>query len=142
MYHEIALTTSQASDGKHVHTYKKNFIRTRASTLTKVQEQAKTILRFAFMRVLLYSSFIVCIFIASATAICIIFCSIFLPVFIMTVISYICCIFGIVARKSSPCFKAWSPYGWKDRNHVLATSMCLSEIAYYSFPGIDCKTRL
>ena len=35
--------------------------------------------------------------------------------------------------------KAWSPYGRKDRKHVLAT---MSQKAYYSSPKVDCKNLL
>ena len=35
--------------------------------------------------------------------------------------------------------EAWSPYGRKDRKHVLVT---MSQKAYYSSPDIDCKNLL
>ena len=35
--------------------------------------------------------------------------------------------------------KAWSLYSRKDRKHVLAT---MSQRAYYSFRGVDCKNLL
>ena len=37
------------------------------------------------------------------------------------------------------CCKTWSPYGQKYRKHVLAT---MSQRAYYSSPGVDCKNLL
>ena len=36
-------------------------------------------------------------------------------------------------------YKAWSPYSQKDRKHVLAT---MSQRAYNTSPGVDCKNLL
>ena len=72
---------------------------------------------------LVFTLFSLC-FAVNATASFMISCNIFFPLFhchiIMTVISYKCCSFGIVARKSSPCFK---PNAFSDQHSTLSSHL-------------------